>query len=489
MGCEKYHLDETGMLMKRVKRTSGFSMVEVLVASAFIAVLAVTGLTSYNYMRNLRNRSTDVCRVHVSGVIERFRSIGYFSAINNFNPVALDRTFEGNSPTSLQSKGIPNTQLWPSVSILEAAPRPTLNNSVLISSSINALLAIYNTNPAYCANPNGAPYEGSNPGDPNLITRPSADLKDSSINLRIIPYSIETGNPLPVACPMPLRIAPEASSTSNTFTVSPAKADRGDTRYDTGLLVKVIENYTNEDGLPSSCSIEQRFQYSPDIVAPAAPNLATMSPVGTSVGDCGTPNRDVTITIGYQDPVVLEPGAVLVCRDNSIPGNTPATGYAMYTCQNGTVPQVVGIVSPAPAKLPPGITGLHYQTGYDARNQSGSNEWKPCDQVTACDVPPESASLLGGSSTNQPRYQLTYRNLPPGCRVNIEVAAIDTASNSSTNFLTAHSASNDSLPNVSINTIEFDVARPNCGSMCGPCGAGSCGAMPPDVYFRCGGCL
>ena len=487
MWCEKYDLDQTGKLMKRNKRTSGFSMVEVLVASAFIATLAVTGLTSYNYMRNLRNRSTDVCRVHVSGVIERFRSIGYFSAINNFNPVQSNRTFLGDSSVSLQSKGIPNTQLWPSVSILEGAPRPTLNNSILISSSINALLAIYNTNPAYCTNPNGAPYDGGDPLNPNLVTRPSADLQGSSINLRITPYSIETGNPLAVACPMPLRIAPESSTTSDTFTVSPNKVNRGDTRNDTGLLVKVIQNYINEDGQAFSCSIEQRFQYSPDIVAPAPPNLATMSPAGTSVGNCAAPNTNVTITVGYQNPVVLEPGAVLVCRDNSITSDTTAPGYAKFTCLNGPSPQVVGVDYPTPSALPAGITGLTYAAGYSAKNLDANNNWKPCDQVTACGVAPSSASLLGGSATNQPRYQLTYNSLPLGCRVNIEVAAIDTASNSSTNYLTARSAGNAAVPELSMNRIAFDVTRPSCGSICGSCGTG-CGLTSPNVYFRCGGC-
>lgn len=496
MGYEMYHLDETGMHMKKIKRTSGFSMVEVLVASAFVSVLAVTGLTSYTYMRNLRNRSTDICRVHVSGVVEKFRSIGYFSAINTFSPLSSDRAFPGNTPTSLRnSKGIPNEQLWPTtLSVLEAAPRPTLNNSVLISSSINALLAIYNTNAEFCTNSNGAVYTGA-AVDPTLVTLPSADLKSASIRLQIVPYDINTGSPLSPACPMPLRIAPEsAGGSSSAFGTSPPKAKGGNTKYNTGLLVRVIEDYTNEDGKPSSCSIEQRFQYSPDLTPPRPPNFSAMNPSGVVAGSgsCGTsPNTNVVVTFGYDGYEVIEPGAVMVCRDNSIVDDTPAPGYTKFQCRSGPVPQVIARDFPAPGLLPAGQTGLTYSAsgaGYAARNTDPNNEWMPCDRVTACGIPPTNATLLGTNTSTQPKYALTYNGLPLGCRVNIEVAAIDTASNSSSNYLTAGTGPDNINPDLSMTRIQFDVARPYCGAtMCGSCGA-NCGLSPGQVYFQCPSC-
>lgn len=482
----------TGILMKNCKRTGGFSVVEGIVASALVATLALGGLASYNYMRKVRNRSTDICRLHVAGVVEKFRSIGYFAAINNFNPIESTRTFTGNSPTSLaDSKGIPNTQLWPNISVLEAAPRPTLNNSVLISSSINALLAIYNSNADFCASSNGAVYTGSGLNSA-LVTYPSEDLKDATVRLQIVPYDADSGGPLkPTTCPMPLRIAPgPIGPASSAFSSSPPKAKEGDTKYNAGLLVRVIQNFTDEDGQASSCSVEQRFQYSPDLNAPLPPNYATMMPAGTSVGNCAPPNTNVTITFGYDGSRFMEPGAVMVCRDNSITSDTPAPGYAKFACISGPVPQVVGRNFPAPGPLPVNTTGLTYSAGYTTVSGTPGNDWVPCDTVTACGRPPDagSVSILGGTSTNQPKYRLRYSNLPLGCRVNIEIATLDTASNSSVNFLTAGTAVNPSIPDFSMTRIQFDVSRPTCGtSMCGSCGA-NCGLTPGNVYFQCPSC-
>ena len=462
--------------MKNFKSKNGFSMVEVLVASAFVAVLAVTGLTSYTYMRNMRNRSTDVCRIHVSSVVEKFRSIGYFSAINNKTPVSTDRTFNDiGGPTSLQSKGISDTALWPSVNILASGGSPTLNNSILISSSINALLAIYNSNPAYCST--GAPYAG-------VIANPSGDLNGASISLQIVPFNINTGIPLST-CPNPLRIAPDSTSAS-AYLTSPRKATQStDTRNDVGLLLRVNESYTNEDGQTSNCSIEQRFQYSPDITPPQAPNFKQIIPTLTSAPDCSAAITDFTVVFGYNGRSI-EPGSVLVCRDMSAINNSVVSPYLLVTCQNGTVTQALAMAGPPMAK-PTGVTGLDYTAGYSAR-AVGTNEWKPCEEVTACGIPPNLGAGLDPASTPQePRYRLSYSGLPIGCRINIEVAAIDTASNSSDNYLTAGTPPNNTSFNYNMTSISWDVHRPACGSICGPMGSGT-GTTAGNTYFRCGGC-
>jgi hypothetical protein len=222
-----FMVDRLGELKVFFNNQKGYSLSEVIVATGFVVIVATAGLTSMNYFRSLKNRSNTVCRLHVSSVVEKFRSIGYFAAVHNFTPLDANRSFyQGPSDmvtknqVSLVSKGISDSDLWPNVNVLGAGSSPTLNNAVLISSSVNALLAIYNSNPNYCTT--GAAYTGSATASQitDLITAPSVELKNATLQIQIVPYNLTTGQDLPCIAP-PLRIAPKPSCGSVGHLVGP----------------------------------------------------------------------------------------------------------------------------------------------------------------------------------------------------------------------------------------------------------------------------
>ncbi len=467
--------------MNIFKNKNGFSMVEVLLACVIISVAALSGLATFNYIGKSNNRSMDICRIHTAGIIEKFQSIGYFAAITDFTPLGSTRTYPGTPSDSLNTIGISDPMLWPTtLDVLGSTGAPTLNNSILITSSINALLGIYNSNPALCLT--GGTYTAS---APDLFTKPSSELKGASVQIQVIPYDTKTGA-LDMTCPMPLRIAPEPlypdTNTNSAFGTSPAKAAKGNNRYNTGLLLKVVESFTNESGLPSSCSIEQKFQYAPDMNPPVAPDYKTINPIPNWGASCTSGGGSYAVTFGYSS-IDIEPGAVMVCRDTSVLKGTLAPGHIMASCSGPGAPAPT-VVYPKPSY--PGSTGFVYNSQYAVNVADTSRQWVPCDRVTACGVAPTSAVLDPSSTPQKPLYKLTYSNLPAYCRVNIEIAALDTSSNSSLNFLTASTSPTNVFYGGST-SLMWDIPMPTCGSTCGSCGTG-CGVSAATVYFMCGGC-
>lgn len=473
----------------------GYSLSEVIVATGFVVIVATAGLTSMNYFRSLKNRSNTVCRLHVSSVVEKFRSIGYFAAVHNFTPLDANRSFyQGPSDmvtknqVSLVSKGISDSDLWPNVNVLGAGNSPTLNNAVLISSSVNALLAIYNSNSNYCTT--GAAYTGSAIASQitDLITAPSAELKNASLRIQIVPYNLTTGQDLPCIAP-PLRIAPKPATGAGTFGGARPKATQDpNTRYDVGLRVRVLQEYTDEDNMSSACAVEQRFQYASDLTPPVRPNYSAMNRItgpATNNG-CTSPSlsNSYTISFGFSGAgsEKLEAGGVFVCRDGSVTYNqaSAANGdHAKVTCQAGAASTAIYFRLNPPTLAPAaGTTGLAYAFGYSAN----SNPWVPCDKVTACGVTASSVTM--GGTAQRPIFNLNYTNLPAGCRVNIEASILDTASNSSTPRFTNGNGGSPEAINNSISISSWDVPYPTCGTPCGTCGF-NCG---PVTYFRCGGC-
>lgn len=478
---------------------SGFSLVEALVATVFIAIVALSGLTSFVYFRGVKHRSKDVCRAHVAGIVDSFRSIGYFTSFNNFTPIDASKVFLGVPAQSLSAQGIPNTALWPSSRYVlqRVGSNNVVDNTVLITSSINALLTIYNSNPSYCAT--GDVYAGS-------ITAPDPNLRNSSVAIQIQPYNTRSGALL--GCPSPLSISPEPlnddTHANSAYGQNPRKAARpvGNLPH-TGLNVRVTQVYEDEDGLSASCSIDQRFQYAADTNLPMPPDYFSMQrlagPNWNTVCPANLANH-FEVVVGYNSRNI-ETGSVMLCRDVSVITPTPAATYGMALCLNG--PPGLGTVVgrrvegsyegyfPPANRTPGGVgyqTGLVYQTGYDTRNANTSLNWVPCDEVTACGVMPETKTLEASSTPERPKYRLTYRNLPPLCRVVIQATAIDTALNPSDNSMTAGTGPSNTTFNNVTTALTFDVPIPRCGHPCGNGGYNNMKGAPSSLYFRCGSC-
>lgn len=506
-----------------IKRQSsgGFTVVEALVASAIVAVVALAGVAAITQMRTMKNRSIEVCRLHASSTVEKFRSIGYFSAISSFAPDRTRRDFPGDPTLSLSGIGINDSQMWPpGTNVLDDQPIPVIKNNVLIMSSLNALLAIYNSNASGFCSDTGATYGGSIAAPP-----PGTELKDATVMLRIRPYNTQTGELLD--CPPDLRIAPEPiipdskpNSAFSPFTpiggtiTEPPKVTRDpSTKTNVGLKLTVMESFTNEDNQASKCNAEQNFQYPADLTPPPPPDFATVvlsssviPPVNSNI--CAPYTNSYTLQFGYATNN-MEPGTVLVCRDNSVFNTYTAvdTRYAAVECRGVPTPSGVATVitkNAPPSMLPPANEpGIQFSPAYNVRKADVANPWVSCDKVTACGKPPNSGGGVAKSGTSlKPVYELRYTDLPPLCRINIEIAALDTASNPSATVLSKPNPLNPNVidPRNTIETGFWDVPAVVCGdpvnpttTLCSPGGSGAAGAgyygTPSQIYFRCGGCL
>jgi prepilin-type N-terminal cleavage/methylation domain-containing protein len=480
----------------------GFTVVESLVALAIVSVVSLAGLGTMSYIRKVKNRSKEICAAHVASTVEKFRSVGYFAAISTHFPLTSGTSFGTVAPDiSLSKFGLADNQMYPNDSIItypnSGGNPPTVNNEILITSSLNALAAIYNSSGSFCSNANGASYTNSTP--PTVLSQafgfPSSELKSANLTLRIIPYNARTGD-LDTSCPSNIRIVPpgrysdgDSGSPFYTGGTAPPKLRRsGSQRTDVGLSLKVTQTYIDEDNVPQSCSIEQRFQYAADMVPSPPPDQLVMSQTAgpTRTVRCPVPSANrFEVTIGYNTNTI-EPGSVMVCRDVSVVPTTPAAGHMLASCMgtNAPAPTIPSSTSSSsPATYPHGLnstirTGMTYN--YASAASASTPPWVPCDRVTACGVSPSSATP--GGTAQKPSYSLIYNSLPYLCRVYIQVAAIDTASNSSDTYVTAHVAGDSTVADTSINFITWDVPIPSCGR---DCSYGWPGFTP---YYRCGSC-
>lgn len=457
------------------KTSSGFTIIESLVALAIVSAVSVAGLGTMSYIRHVKNRTKEVCLTRVTTTVERFRSIGYFAAIGAAPSPGAN--FPGGAGSGVADLGITDSMMFPAVPVLSSGTQPTINNNILITSSLNALLALYNSNAGFCAT--GLPYSGTGAQGGLALASPPSELASAVLRVQILPYSTSTGAAL--GCPAaPLYIAPEGtypdSSGSSVYGSSPAKAVRGGARTDAGLILKVSQDYVDEAGTPQSCTIEQRFQYAKDSIAPPQPDFKSVTGIPASQPNCGSLNNSVTIRIGY-DTRDIEPGSVMVCRDLSLAVSAPiqaseiGPGFTKNQCRN--YPGVAEVINSGGTPPNAANTGRAY-TAYAAA--ASSRQWVSCDRVTACGVAPSGPVTM--SAGPRPKYTLTYNNLPPYCRVNIQYAAIDTASNSSLNALTASTA-DPAVFNSAVAQVQWDVPSPRCGSYC---------TWAAPYYFQCGGC-
>jgi prepilin-type N-terminal cleavage/methylation domain-containing protein len=249
-------------MQKTKSMAPGFTIVESLVAMAIVATISLAGLGTMTYMRGVKNRSKEICLAHVSGTVEKFRSIGYFAAANNFTPIQTSPNFDSSmiAPSlSLNPRGIIDSWMYPTTQILEypaTATPPTLNNQVLIASSLNALLAIYNSNPAFCQGAEGAPYTDSSGVSPTQgFGAASPELGPSAaLTLKIESYNTKTG--AMDACTTGLKIAPpgryEDGNPSAAIGSPIPKVSRGAPK-DKGILLTVTQSYVDEEGFSQKC--------------------------------------------------------------------------------------------------------------------------------------------------------------------------------------------------------------------------------------------
>ena len=345
---------------------------------------------------------------------------------------------------------------------------PQLHSHFLIQGSLASLFAIYNNvSVVRCAYGAYAPLTTNVPKPQDLQ---NLDVVSTPVTarMRLEPYNALTGAslcPTSGTPPSPLTAAPRGVSASsvadperrvfdlgsgeylNTDTtrvpsetvtrMNPSASARaiaqrtsglGNVDLGMGMSVEVAYHY---DGKDYTCAATQRFEYPADRTPPPVPDLAQVR-TNTSINynssfgaqpylrnyTCSgslDPRANATIRLGYNS-VAHEGGVQFMCKDlsavrsytNTVSCRSAASGTVL-----GSHPSLAQFASGA---VPPSFA-------------SRQAFWQPCDLLGLCGVSPSGAALTLG--TNQRYLDLQYTNLPPGCIMNFEVVAVDTAGNRS----------------------------------------------------------
>ena len=530
------------------KSNQGYSLVETLVAVAIVASIATV-------VANMNNFSTTGQKTNYKRVCESVANSA-LAVIQERGPIETIVPFNGFAGTQMTTYATGNprginaaTDLFTSgntasfFTILSTATptqSPQLNNYQQIRGSIRTLTSIYNNTPALrCA------WTAFNPISGNLNLN-QVDLPVSlanlapTVQLSLVPFDTTTG--AEVACPTELHIAPPPRSpntiddayfagsgsqaVADDFVGAPAvTAGLSIVRRTTaggitasnirGIIMKsrVSFNVQSLDGGAGeniSCETSQRFQYSADRTAPAAPtvtiaNNATINvPTTDSCNILPASTRQATITIAAA--AGAEEGVRLICRDLSArreytlpPNSTSGLGMPANSIpciiRNGTVDTSgleQNLVRPAPASAYP-------NSGFSLRGQNLGEVWRPCEQVRVCGVAPQAPPA--GTPSN---LTLTYNDLPLGCLIHMEARAVDTAGNLSPSGLINAPSLAAGYPGLSDSR---EIKKPVCGAnagnpywvanqgtFCHPSSAGDVGtyynvgagaANFPNGYYTC----
>lgn len=271
-----------------------------------------------------------------------------------------------------------------------------VNTPLLIQSSVNALLSVYNSSEGFaCHNEKGISLTKKN-GLAKLLPQNLNENFNVTASLRIRPYNRETGEVL--SCIKDLKIRPYALA-------EPPSAQRekiidfGDYRPDRGLEAEVfvrVQGVTRgrgeveADSLPKffDCSLKDRFQFGVYSVKPKQPEVSVSA-------------SEIKISIPPEDH---DPGTHVACR----------TQYSIF----GGSGDSFGVI------------------------RSSQSTWLPCDRLDICGV-------VKDGTVDQARGEITYKgSVPSKCLFNIYARTFDVAGNlsSSTGGVTCYGSSCSRTP-------------------------------------------
>ncbi|MCC6137806.1 MAG: hypothetical protein IT287_04190 [Bdellovibrionaceae bacterium] len=280
--------------MKRHLGKSGFSIIEIVVASVVLAIIVGSAMT---FMSNTETKDTfrgkiqsnNACLAEANKILSNIKEKGQSRYRLNY-PDARIKTGNYvfgagvNDSTGKDSAepGITHAHRWdPALPIYEVAPDANvLSPSYLIMGYMMALQGMYNSSSGtFCASPGAASY-----GDNSIITDPTSGLldtiggnamADATSRLRIQIFNVETGA---ISCPGSVNIRPvgakEATLTTrrqrppgltaanHPLSASEEVFDPNTAQtYNLGFLVTATVRYTDRKGSIRSCSVQEKFQY------------------------------------------------------------------------------------------------------------------------------------------------------------------------------------------------------------------------------------
>ncbi|HVK60427.1 MAG TPA: hypothetical protein VM432_02705 [Bdellovibrionales bacterium] len=345
--------------------------------------------------------------------MEKLGSVG---SIDPVVPSTITSVPAGNTVYHLTANDMrPSTFVGqPVLHFLDADTLTEIRTPSLITGTISFINGLYRRYPDVCAGTQiGYTEIAATPN--HLFPVPPSDMQNGFLgSIRVQPYSLIEGNV--VACSengfaaggtVP---APRGKFAGDIATQSFSEAEEqgiarhkhaadgtAESRNNIGFSVTIGAKF-KEGADEKSCEETRSFSYPADFYAPATPEMpsAVRDDLAEPFDMGKTTAREVQITFGY----VGAAGTALMCRDYSTVFAPPPTGKAY------------------PASLIPAPL---------------STKWLPCDKVTACGKAPSSATIESGSTGKNYRLVSSYLNsLPLGCRVQIEVVAVNVAGNLST---------------------------------------------------------
>ncbi|MES2854717.1 MAG: hypothetical protein V4692_02585, partial [Bdellovibrionota bacterium] len=180
-------------------------------------------------------------------------------------------------------------------------------------------------------------------------------------------------------------------------------------RNNLGFLVNLEVEFKSKDPNDLSgdgdktqiCEESRLIAYAADLTVPSAPTVPAPVVVRPAFNLIDFEPQSVTLT--FQHGPSGEAATVLMCRDNST--------------------WMVGPIGGEPTKVyPAGLPSV-----------PASARWVPCEKTTACGIIATGAPVFGGVDGSNYNIQKTWTNsLPYGCRIQLEVVAVDAAGNVST---------------------------------------------------------
>ena len=512
-------------MFSKIKSERGFSVTEILVSSGIVAITALVVSQFVSQQKKLVNNvvTRNACTAYIAEVQQTLRAVGTSISINSLTgeQAMMEETgsmyMSGNTPDGLISPSI----RWPTANTLlddiAANPHTVYGANILLRTpqmydgSIGVLVGILNSDPNFCTT-----YQDPSVAGSTLLPAPVGNsnavfnMLNPVAGLQIIPYDLETGAEINCgAVPANLIIKPRGSALASV-------AKTGDANFpnvgwaanvkEWGLKVKIRVDYQDNMGNANRCLGELKFQYPPDIAQPVVPGgvitgidtipnaAANPAPLGdfstlstdatvriNNAGACGTANTSNIVFNFNYDASTVEPGSVIVCRDQSrmvaktircedAAGNNLGIPKPLRSAIYGGVP-----VAQVPTQInAPPVTPIIYHPQYvnpaTTNNNFADGSWVPCNEVKICNSPGLPVVTESSSSANS-NVNLTvgFNGIEEGCLARIEFAFVDTAGNIS-----------------SIRQVDHIVEVAQCGAYCWD--SDGVGGPVGSYYYRCGGC-
>lgn len=429
-----------------LRSSRGFSIIEVVIAMALVALLAYSTMTFFPTLKSVEVgiRSSNSCRAYIDAAFGAIEKYGIQGQTQTLPVPGLNVTFNSNPnwanlglPNSA-SPDLTNTQLYPLASqsligFTDSNHLTTFRTAGMILGSMSIVNALYNNNAAICTS--GINYAGSSLTSNSTFPAPPNDMynRTSPFNLlvQIQPYNWRTHST--VACgtsgftqgsfiPAPRGAAANGiQSGTGTYTTGgyntyfPLTGTVPDIRNDLAFLVTLSATH-NENGKSQTCSEQKVFGYLARLTAPPLPDSLTFKETMGAPRTTWGPDR-IDVTIGYS-AVAATAGTIILCQDasTSLGLQTPSTN-AYYN------PNLISGVKSA---------------------------WVPCEAVTACGKKQDSGTYYTNASvypnytyvTDNTHFTLhmrwtnsgttaanTNRGLAYNCGLKINVKAVDPVGN------------------------------------------------------------